>query len=242
MHFDIGQRDQSDCAMLSFSTWDKGNHIWLNEHRLGYNYYNLIFDPPLYQEIRTAHPIPSDLEHYYFEVRIIRCSNDDEITIGLYKYLKGQQRSFVGYRSHTGQILHAFTESKFQYSETVTEKYTVGDVIGCSLHRILRGNLCYDVVQFTKNGLKMGPTTYLLDPEWLEIKNGPENSTDLLMLEKGTPKKESLSIERALLNHGLPMQPMQKIYPAIGFAGLDQEVETNFGFRNFLYGLKGNVY
>ena len=237
LHFDIGQRDQSDCAILSLSTWDKGNHIWLNGYKLGYNYYNLIFDPPLYQKIRTAHPIPSDLEHYYFEVKIIRCSNDDEIIIGLYKYLKGQERSFVGYRSHEGDILHLDAEDKTSVDQT--EKYTVGDVIGCSLHRITRENLCYDVVQFTKNGLKMGPTTYLNDPKQLQIKKSQENSNDVSKFDKGKLKKESLKNEPALLNQGLCLEPMQTLYPAIGFLGLDLEVETNFGCRNFLYCLKG---
>ena len=244
MHFNIGQRDQSDCPILSFSTWNKGNHIWLNGYKLGNNYYNLTFDPPQYQEIRTSHPIPSDLEQYYFEVKIIRCSSDDVITIGLYKYLEDQVRSFLGYTSHTGDILHWNAEGckSNRISVNQTEKYAVGDVIGCSLHRITRENLCYDVVQFTKNGLKMGPTNYLHDPERLQIKKSLENSNDVSKLEKGKPKEDSLKNDGVLLNQGLCSEPMQKLYPEIWFSGSDQEVETNFGCRNFLYCLKGDIH
>lgn len=232
--YNLGQISQSDCTTLYLPTWGIGDNIAVNGCRLSFN-----IEKGDYAEIHTAHPIPNELEQYYFEVTIIACGT---FGIGIQGYSDGLQRSMITYTSMVHCSNHWFYHSDGTTEDVLYEKYGNGDVIGCYLYRVLRGNHCYNLVKFTKNGKEIVQKTYFHDP--VELHLHKENDLRNRNTNLHHQKPIQLNLEHKFLKQSPSnnWHSISSLHPFIFAYGTDLEVETNFGSRSFLYHVEGNFH
>ena len=115
--------------------------------------------------IRTSRPIPRDAKEFYFETKIankveierprIGVGFSSKIPVDNYDYDKmTRSTNAVAFICDGGEIVKG-EESLFRLNE-LNEVLVCGDIIGCRLRSGCAAGNCHQVVEFYKNGKKIG--------------------------------------------------------------------------------------
>ena len=115
--------------------------------------------------IRTSRPIPPDAKEFYFEAKMatkvkierprIGVGFSSKIPVDNYDFDKiTRSTNAVAYTFDSGEIVKG-EESLFRLNE-LNEVLVCGDIIGCRLRSGYAEGNCHQVVEFSKNGKKIG--------------------------------------------------------------------------------------
>ena len=130
------------------------------------------------RRIRTTHPIPLNLDNFYFEVTIQDKGQNGSIEIGLLQmYRENFDDSYtvpkwnsesISYNTN-GNIFRSDKWSIEGLKRIACEFFTQGDVIGCLTSRMWIDKVSFLTVQFIKNGEKVNDHIYLEDGYYCPI-------------------------------------------------------------------------
>ena len=121
--------------------------------------------------IHTTHPIPLNLQQYYFEIRIQDQRKSEGFKVGFTKMIyqridnhliPAREKVSISYHAN-GLIVQEDEWSHQAFKRVECEKIVQGDVIGCFASKVWLDKVSFWKIHFTKNGSTLNHNSYLED-------------------------------------------------------------------------------